>query len=218
MSKPVLVIGAGGHAAVLVDILRLLKRPILAIVSPNTELKRAIFENIKHLNHDDDILQYTPDEVELVNGIGSIPNGSKKEQLRVKLYSSFKSKGYQFSNVISPQAIISPFATLAEGAQVMPNAVIQAGAFIGENSIINTSVVIEHDCQIGAHNHIAPGVIISGDVNIQDHVHIGTGVSIIQGINIQKNSIVGAGATITKDVLADTITHPARNFVKGKTV
>jgi sugar O-acyltransferase (sialic acid O-acetyltransferase NeuD family) len=217
MNKPVIILGSGGHAAVLADMLQQVNRPIAAIVSPDRNPSNAVFKDIKHLYNDDDILEYAPGDVELVNGIGSVPIGMRSEPLRVKLYRYFKSHGYHFSRVVSPHAIISPYATLAEGAQVMANSVIQTDASIGENTIINTAAVIEHDCSIGAHNHIAPGVIISGDVSTEEQVHIGTGASVVHGIRIAKLSIVGAGAVITKDIPAETIVYPAKVFVKGRT-
>jgi len=215
MNKPVLIIGAGGHAAVLVDILKQLNQEIIALVSPEKKLSHTVFDGILHLQNDDDVLQYNPEKVTLINGIGSIPSDSKNAPLRTKLYQHFKVHGYQFSNVISPYAIISPYATIAEGVQVMANSVIQTGASIGENSIINTAAVIEHNCEIGSHNHIAPGVILSGNVRTEELVHIGTGANVIQGIKIEKNTVVGAGAVISKNVPSDSIVYPARSSVKG---
>lgn len=216
MNKPVIIIGSGGHAAVLADMLQQVNRSIAAIVSPDKTLCHDVFKGIKHLHDDNDILKYAPTDVELVNGIGSVPNDSHSEPLRVNLYHYFKSHGYHFSMVVSPHAIVSSYATLAEGVQVMTNTVIQTGASIGENSIINTAAVIEHNCKIGAHNHIAPGAIISGDVITEEHVHIGTGANVIHGINIAQHSIVGAGAVISKNIPAKTIVYPAKVFVKGR--
>ena len=218
MNKPILIIGAGGHAAVLVDMLKQLDQEIIALVSPEKTLGHAIFDGILHLQNDDDVLQYSPQEVTLVNGIGSIPANSKNAPLRTKIYQHFKSRGYQFSSVISPYAIISPYATLAEDVQIMANTVIQTGASIGENSIINTAAVIEHDCEIGSHNHIAPGAVLSGNVHTEEHVHVGTGASVIQGINIEKNTVVGAGAVVSKNIPSDSIVYPARSSVKGKSI
>jgi len=218
MNKPVIVIGAGGHAAVLVDTLKQLNQEVIAVVSPENALSHAVFDGVLHLQNDDDVLRYSPQEVTLVNGIGSIPEGSIKASLRTKLYQHFKTHGYQFSSVISPYAIISPYATLAEGVQIMANSVIQTGAIIGENSIINTAAVIEHDCNIGSHNHIAPGAVLSGSVRTGEHVHIGTGASVIQGVNIDKNVVVGAGAVVSKNVPSESIVYPARSSVKRKSI
>jgi sugar O-acyltransferase (sialic acid O-acetyltransferase NeuD family) len=208
--KPVIVLGAGGHAAVLIDILKQQKRKIVAIVSPDFTQKGPVFDGIEVLLQDKDVLNFEPETITLVNGIGSIP-GNK---LRENLYKDFIDKGYHFETVVSDNAIVSHYAILADGVQVMAGAVIQVGTSIGANCIINTSAIIDHDCEIGRHNHIAPGATLSGGVVTGDGVHIGTGANIIQLITVGADVVVGAGTTITKDVEKNTICYPARIFKK----
>jgi len=212
MNKPIVVLGGGGHASVLVEILRQLNQPIAAIVSPKLDENKLVFVGIKHLINDDDVLSFPPDSVLLVNGIGSLPGN----QLRQEIYLRFASLGYHFLTLVSPHAIVSDYARLEDGVQIMANAVVQTGVEIGDNSIINTSASIDHDCRIGAHNHIAPAVTFSGDVTTGDSVHIGTAAIVIQGVHIGFNAVVGAGSIITKSVDADTICYPAKTINKGK--
>lgn len=208
--KPVIVLGAGGHAGVLVEILKLQKREIIAVVNPGHKQRGPVFEGIKVLVQDEDVLKFEPETVSLINGIGSIPG----DKLRENIYQSFIDKGYHFEAIVSDYAIVSPYAMLADGVQVMAGAVVQSGTTISANCIINTSAVIDHDCEIGRHNHIAPGAILSGGVITGDGVHIGTGANIIQLITVGADAVIGAGATITKDVEKNTICYPARIFKK----
>ncbi len=204
MNKPLLIIGAGGHASVLVDILRQQNRDITGIVSPKIESNIKVFEGIKHFNNDDDILKFDNHTIKLVNGIGSLPGNN----LRAFIYEKFKTLGYKFETVIANSAIVSDYAELKEGAQVFAGAIVQTNASIGENSIINTGAIIEHDCYIGIHNHIAPGATLSGQVSSKENVHFGTGSSVIQSINVNQNVVIGAGTTITKNVNKNTICYP----------
>jgi sugar O-acyltransferase (sialic acid O-acetyltransferase NeuD family) len=208
--KPVIVLGAGGHAAVLIDILKQQKREVIAIVSPGLMQKSSIFDGIKVLLQDEDVLKFEPETISLVNGIGSIPGS----MIRENIYKGFIDKGYHFETVVSDNAIVSPYSILADGVQVMAGAVIQVGTMISENCIVNTSAVIDHDCEIGCHNHIAPGATLSGGVMTGPGVHIGTGANIIQLVTIGAGVVVGAGATITKNVEKNTICYPARIFKK----
>jgi sugar O-acyltransferase (sialic acid O-acetyltransferase NeuD family) len=208
--KPVIVLGAGGHAAVLIDILKQQKRKIVAIVSPHLTQKGPVFDGIEVLLQDKDVLKFESETITLVNGIGSIP-GNK---LRENVYKDFIDKGYHFETVVSNNAIVSPYAILADGVQVMAGAVIQVGTRVGANSIINTSAIIDHDCEIGRHNHIAPGATLSGGVITGDGVHIGTGANIIQLITIGADVVVGAGTAITKNVDKNTVCYPAHIFKK----
>lgn len=210
MSKPLLVLGAGGHASVLIEILRRQGRTPLAMVAPHWEAGCAALANIPCWHDEGKILALSPDDVELVNGIGSLPG----HRLRAELFARYQTLGYHFARVVSPHAIVSDYAKLAEGVQVMAGAIIQTGAQIGPNTIINTGAIVDHDCQIGADNHIAPGSVLSGGVTTGDRVHVGTGAAVIQGIMIGDDTIIGAGATVTRSLDAARIAYVARGSVR----
>lgn len=198
VSKPVIIIGAGGHARVLISSLKSLQREIVGILSPGTELIGRIVAGIRILGNDDKINDYAPDSVELVNGLGSVTLPEKRQDIYVK----FKQNGYSFANVFHPSSVIVDNVQLGEGVQVMAGAIIQTGCVIGDNAIINTGAVVEHDCIIGAHVHVAPGAVLSGGVSIGAMTHIGTAAAIIQGVKIGMSVVVGAGAVVVNDVLA----------------
>lgn len=212
MSKPVILLGAGGHASVLYDTLQRLSIEVIAIVAPKDGNELTLFSGVKRLEHDAQVYEYRPDSVLLVNGIGSLPENN----LRKKLYDTFTARNYKFMTVISPTADVSPYAKLSNGVQVMSGTVIQAGTEISENVIINTRVSVDHDCVIKAHCHIAPGVTLSGDVVLGQCVHVGTGASIIQGLAVGDNSVIGAGACVTKSIKANSKVYPAKVFIQEK--
>lgn len=209
MSKPVLVLGAGGHAAVLVDMLRQLNHTIIGLVAKDKPADKPVFAGIPYYAADDDVLAFDIGDVLLANGIGLLPGSNT----RAKVQQQFKQAGYQFITVVSSRAIVSDYSSLAEGVQIMPGAIINANSVIGTGTIINTGAIIEHDCSIGCYNHIAPGVTLSGDVSTGDYVHIGTGASVIHGINIGDNVMVGAGATVTKNLDSNKKLYVAKPFL-----
>jgi len=194
-NKPLIIIGDGGHANTLIDILNLNKLKIIGIAS-NNELKKDLM-GIKVYKDNQIIEKYNKNEIELVNGIGSVPYKQKK---RIEINNYFKSYGYKFKSVIHPSAIIGTNVILDDGVQVMAGAVIQNNCKIGSDSIINTGAIIEHDCLIGNNCHIAPGSVICGNVKCGQNTHIGAGSVVIQGISIGKNTIIGAGSSIYKNV------------------
>jgi sugar O-acyltransferase (sialic acid O-acetyltransferase NeuD family) len=210
LTKPLVIIGGGGHASVLLDILLQQDREILGFVCPKVDPSRSIFSNIQHYANDSDVLNWSTNSIRLVNGLGSLPN----EALRNIIYENFCNLGYEFETVIANSANVSGYSKLAQGCQILPGAIVQTGAQIGENTIINSGVIIEHDCKIGKNNHIAPNAVLSGGVMTQQDVHVGTGASIIQSIKIGANAIVGAGATVVKNIEASTIVYGAKNTIK----
>jgi sugar O-acyltransferase (sialic acid O-acetyltransferase NeuD family) len=208
MKVPVIMIGAGGHARVLISSLNALRREIIGILHPDLTLIGQSMAGINIIGNDDKVLEYAPDSIELVNGIGSTSSTEKRKAV----YMKFKNDGYLFAAVVHPSATIMTDVQLGEGAQVMAGALVQTGCVIGDNAIINTGAIIDHDCLIGAHAHIAPGAVLSGEVQVGAMTHIGTAATIIQGIKIGSEAIIGAGAVVIKDVLPGKkmIGNPAR--------
>lgn len=205
--KPAIVMGSGGHARVLLGMLRRLQVPILGIVDPNRPVS-SDFAGIRILGDDEIIFNYTNNQVQLVNGIGSLPGDAGRRAL---LFDSFQRRGYHFNKLIDPNAFVDCDTVLASGVQVMAGVIIQTGTKIAENSIINSGAIVEHDCKIGKHVHLAPGAVLSGGVEVGDHVHIGTGATVIQGIRIGEGSVLGAGSVVTSDVGCRQIVYPARS-------
>jgi sugar O-acyltransferase (sialic acid O-acetyltransferase NeuD family) len=209
MNLPVIILGAGGHAKVLIDALKLRSVEIAGIVDPDQEKHGTSILGIPVIGDDDIVLKKAPGTIMLVNGIGSV----KQPKLRKQLFDSFKSKGFTFASVLHPSAVVAPDVVLGEGCQVMACAVIQPGSRIGINVIVNTKASVDHDCIISDHVHISPGVTLSGGVTIGRMAHIGAGATVVQGMNIGDNCLVGAGAVVIEDVPAETQVFgvPAKN-------
>jgi UDP-perosamine 4-acetyltransferase len=211
MSLPVIVIGAGGHAKVLIDSLLRSSVTITGIVDPSPELKGKELLGVAILGGDEIVDTYRPTEILLVNGLGSVGIPAKRREI----YDTFKAKGYSFAPVVHPSAIIATDVVISEGAQIMAGAVIQPGSCIGSNAIINTRASVDHDCTIGDHVHVAPGVTVSGGVSIGDGSHVGTGVTLIQGVSLGRSCLVAAGAVVIKNIVDGGMVRgvPAREFV-----
>lgn len=201
MNKPVIIIGNGGHASVLIETLLAQGREIIGYTDIEENKKDA---TLMYLGTDDIISEnYNCEEIELVLGLGSI----KVTAIRGNLFEYFTELGFTFSQVIHPTAIISPSVTLGQGVQIMAGVILQTNASIGDNSIINTGTTIDHDCVIGKYVHIAPGSTLSGGVEVGDNCHIGTGTTIIQNIKIGKKTTIGAGAVVVRNIGAEKIVY-----------
>ncbi|MDA6066564.1 acetyltransferase [Idiomarina abyssalis] len=205
--KKVLLVGAGGHASVCLDLCIRNNISLFAVVSP--EHPSAAFKQLQWLQSDNDVLTFDTNDVVLINGLGSLPYDHKRQEI----YQFFATRGYDFMSINDPSAIISDNATLNTGVQVLPRAIINSGALIKENSIINSGAIIEHDVTVGQNCHIAPGANLSGGVNVGNNVHIGTGANIIQGLTIGHNSIIAAGATVNKSIPDNHIVYAPKMTV-----
>jgi sugar O-acyltransferase (sialic acid O-acetyltransferase NeuD family) len=194
LELPVIVIGGGGHAKVLVSTLLLCHRSILGFVDLNPTAPPLL--GIRRLGSDGAVRLHAPDDVKLVNGVGS--TGSTA--IRQNVYDRFTRERYCFATVIHPSAVVAPEVQIEDGVQVLAGAVVQTGCRLGANVIVNTGARIDHDCIIDSHVHVAPGVTLCGAVHVCTGAHIGAGATVIQGIRIGAGSVVGAGALVIRDV------------------
>lgn len=198
MDRAVIVIGAGGHARVLLDALREADgMRVIGLTDTDANRLGEAVSGLPILGDDRWLLQtHAPDTVTLVNGLGSV----RDTRLRRELFRFFKARDYRFERVMHLSAVLAADVQLGEGVQIMAGAIVQTGAVLGANAIINTGAVVDHDCGIGDHAHIAPGATLSGNVIVGAGAHVGTGACVIQGLRIGKDALVGAGAVVVRDV------------------
>lgn len=208
--KPVILLGSGGHARVLLGMLRLQDIHAIGIADPHRPSSED-YLGLSILGDDSAILNYDCNQIELVNGIGSLPGDGGK---RAALYENFLHHGYRFKTLIDVRAFIAGDAELAQGVQVMTGVIIQTGTKIAANCIINTGAILEHDCRLGRHVHVAPGAVLCGGVEVGDYVHIGAGATVIQGLRIGEGSVIGAGSVVTRDVGAGHVVYPPRSHIQ----
>jgi len=196
----VIILGAGGHAKVVAEILRLSgKYDLIGLLDP--ALSGRIVGGLPVLGGDELLPRLKSEGVSAVFvGVGGIGDN----MTRTKLFEKAISMGFTPINAIHPSAIISSSARVGCGVAIMARAVINSEAEIGDNVIINTGAVVEHDCRIEAHVHVSPGAILCGGVVVSRSAHIGAGAVIRQGINIGEFAGVGAGAVVIRDVEAST--------------
>lgn len=192
---PVIVLGAGGHARVVLSALFSMGIKVLGCVEKDDKrIGEKVHLGANIIGSEAKVLEYSPKEIFLVNGLGSVGVGNARRDCFVR----FIDLGYSFCKVIHSKAIVESDVVLGEGCQIAAGVVVQTGTTIGRNVILNTGSLIDHDCEIGDHCHIAPGCVISGGVVIGMNTHVGVGASIIQGVQIGRGCLLGAGAVVTK--------------------
>ena len=194
--RPVIILGGGGHAAVLVDLLGVIGAEVLGVIAPEAETPAVYLPGIPYLGCDDDLTTHQPSSVCLVNGVGAVGDVSSRRD-----HFEWSTKlGYAFATLIHPASVIASGVTLSPGAQIMAGAVLQTAVSIGENTVVNTRASLDHHCRIGAHAFVGPGAVLSGEVTVGPEAFIGTGASVIQGITLGDRCLVGAGAAVVSDV------------------
>ena len=194
MQKSLILIGCGGHAKSIIEIVESTHNwQILGLVGSKEELNKKIL-GYDVIGTDED-LKYLREKVSYCFiSIGQIKNSQKRYAISEKLIKL----NFKFPNLLASSSIVSNHAKLKYGISIGHGAIINAGANIGENCIINSNALIEHDAKVGKFSHISTGVLINGNVKIGKNSFIGSGSIIREGIEIPENSIIGAGQTILK--------------------
>jgi len=191
--RPLVLLGAGGHALVLLALAVAAGHSIKGVCDPRLVAGGAQrWHGLPVLGDDSAAEAESPAAVGLINGIGQLPGGTARKQL----FERMCLRGFQFPALVHPAAWIAPGVELGEGAQIMAGAIIQPGSRIGANSIVNTRAGIDHDCTVGADVHIAPGATLCGGVTIGNGAFIGAGAILTHGATVGCDAFVHAGATL----------------------
>jgi sugar O-acyltransferase (sialic acid O-acetyltransferase NeuD family) len=195
-AEAIVVIGGGGHAKVVISILRKLKRHrILGY----TDLKdNGALLGVPYLGSDRELaaLAVERNKVNAVLAVGQVGLGDQRYELWTRLHSL----ALFFPLIVSPSAIVNEEVSGGEGAVVMDGAIVNSGANIGRGAIMNTNSTVEHDVVLEDWVHVAPGATISGGVTVGRFSMIGAGATVIEGRKIAAGCMVGAGATVVRDL------------------
>lgn len=195
------VIGAGGNARVVIDIIMETHHyandsKILVYDDSSNEVGKEFYRGSIRAGKIAELLASLPDyqrrPVIYVNTIGN-------PVVRRGICQLFPEE-IIWKNIIHPTAQISPTAKLGHGNIIYPGAVINAAAEIGNFNLINTYADVEHDCIVGNYNSISPRVVLCGGVKMGSGNMIGAGAVVIPLVKIGDDNVVGAGAAIIRQV------------------
>lgn len=138
-------------------------------------------------------------------------------KLRQRVTSKLQELGFSFATAIAQSAYVSPSAIVGSGTVIMPKAVVGASAKIGQGVVLNTASSVDHDVDIGDFVHVAPGCHLAGNVRVEQGAMLGIGTCVIPERHIGAWAILGANSTVVRDVPAGTtyIGTPARQSSAG---
>lgn len=203
--KTLILWGAGGHAAVVLDIAVAMGcfDPVALVDDGQPDCSSL---HAPLLGSGRVLLSMPPGmDCQFLVSIGD-------NQARARCFEAALRAGRLPATLIHPSAIISPLAVIGRGTVVMARAVINSRAVIGQNCIVNTGAVVEHDCLVADHVHIGPGALLGGGVQIQSYVSMGLGAIALPKAVIGQSAVIGAGGVVLDAVPASAtaVGVPAR--------
>lgn len=204
--EPTIVLGAGGHAKVIIEILResAAYQPIGCLGQMPENCHDLL--GVPILGNDDQL------DVIRARGIQYAFVAIGDNRVRQMLIERVRRAGFRLAQAISPRATISPSAQLGDGVAIMPGAHVGTETRLGEGVIVNTRAVVDHDGLLGSCVHIGPAAALAGCVHVGEQAFIATGSSVIPHRRIGARTIVGAGSVVVRDLPSDVVAYgsPAR--------
>jgi sugar O-acyltransferase (sialic acid O-acetyltransferase NeuD family) len=196
---PIVGLGAGTHAKSVLEAIRSAADFEVRVLLDDDE-RRAGRELLGFPISGADQLERLRDDgvTHAFVGVAGIADNSARRGVFERLVAA----GFELPPIVHASAVVSPWAELDRGAQVLAGAIVNAGATIGEGAIVNTGAIVEHDCRIEAHAHLAPGARLAGLSTVGRGAHVGIGAVLIESVRVGEGALVGAGAVVIRDVPA----------------
>lgn len=202
----VLIVGAGGHGRVVLDILRASRQhKVLGFLDADPALAGTEVSSVPVLGHPQHLLKLRGKAKGAIVAVGD-------NRARLSYATHLSSAGLELITAVHPAAVVSPTATVGRNTVICAGAIIGPDTRIGDSVIINTSAVVDHECQVADGVHIAPGALLAGRVKVEAGAFVGLGAKIIQCLTVASHATVGAGTVVIRDVASGStvVGVPAR--------
>ena len=191
-SKPLIIVGAGGHGRVVLDAAREAQMMVAGFIDTiamtGTDVNgspvlggNALLQDLGCLNAHIFIV-----------AIGDQHARGDLSRLLLERAS--------LATVIHPRTTLSESASIGVGTVITAGVIVNANAKVGRYCILNTGCTIDHDNDLADGVQVCPGAHLAGNVRCGTAGFIGTGAIVIPGISIGANAIVGAGSVVVRDV------------------
>ena len=139
------LIGAGGFARTLTDIVRQTKQFDHIIYLDDT-LKDGVSGCCSQY------VNYISDETAFFPAISD-------NKLRKSWIDLLHKRQTKLATIIHPSAYVSPTVQIADGVAILSGAIVNTGCCLSSGVLVNCGAVIDHDCLIESCAHIKPRAV-----------------------------------------------------------
>ena len=168
LSRSLLILGAGGHGKVVLDVAESMKcYKIIHFLDDGKEVGAEVLGH-QVVGKVSECYLHSRNYTDAIVALGN-------NEVRLELTKRLQELGYHIPIVVHPTSVVSQYASIKEGTVIMPQAVVNADSRIGKACIINTGTIIEHDCMVGDGTHIAYRAVLGGEAKVGDEVLVDIG-------------------------------------------
>jgi len=171
MTKNLLILGAGGHGAVV-------KETALALgcygkvdfLDDKAEIAIGKFKDIKNFVDD------------YHHAFVSVGNNEQRK----KLIEELNDAGFHLPVLVHPTAYISPLVTIGKGSIVSATAVVNSNVLVETGCIISIGALVDHDSIVGEYSHINSGAVVKAGSRVDRLTKIDAGMVYMNDAELKK--------------------------------
>ncbi|WP_274648617.1 acetyltransferase [Paenibacillus humicola] len=203
--KEIVVVGAGGHAKAVIDVLEKSGGHRIVGVLDSYKPAGTAFFGYEVLGGYEWLHRH-----HVYGGIVAIGDN----WTRAKAVTDIRTicPTFKFVTAVHRNASVAKGVRIGEGTVLMAGAAANSDSQLGAHCILNTHASVDHDCIVGDFASLAPNAATGGNVRIGGYSAISLGASVIHSITIGEHSVIGAGATVLSDIESYSVAYgtPAR--------
>lgn len=203
----IVILGAGGHGRVVLDVLVQAKtHKAVGFLDNNKSLHGRRVDGLPILGGLERLQDLRDRGIRgAIVAIGD--NGVRRAMADV-----LDQEGFTLVNAIHPSAQLATTVSTGKGVVIAAGALVCAHCQIGDYGILNTGCIIDHESMIGTCAHICPGVRLAGHVTVEAGAFVGIGATVVQNIRVGFEAVIGAGSVVVNDVqpMTTVVGVPAR--------
>ena len=202
MKNDLLIIGAGGHSRVLIDIaIKMNHFNLIGLIDNQVSIGSKVC-GVPVLGTDLDLQQMFDDNPNLKIIVG-IADNSIRNKIFLRLKDIFPLNC--FATLIHPSAQIGVETKIGVGVAIMAGCVINSDSQIGDFTIVNTRASLDHENDLGAFASVGPNVVTGGNVKVGKGTALEISTTVGHNVIIGENSVIGAGSLVLKDCNSNSV-------------
>jgi sugar O-acyltransferase (sialic acid O-acetyltransferase NeuD family) len=182
------VIGAGGHAQVVISTARASGWNVVAVLDDDPAklgtrvLGAEVLGPVNQLG-----------KIETDAAVIAIGDNAARKEIASRIDADW-------ATIVAPSASVDASVVIGPGTVVFAGAVIQPDTVLGQHAIVNTGATVDHRCKIGDFAHVCPGANLTGEVEADEGALLGTNASLKPRVRVGAWATVGAGGVVVHDV------------------
>ena len=211
MSERIVVIGGGGAAREMLDVIDAINSvgdrhiEVLGVLDDGQPDEEKLAAYGTELLGSVEDLAGLPSDVGYAIGIGA-PG--------VRSAVDTRAGGRSCPVLVHPTAVLGRRVELGPGTLVAAGAVFMNHVVTGRHVHVSVNCSIGHDVRLGDYVEVSPLVALSGFVTASEGAFFGTGAKVNPGLRVGARATLGAGAVAVRDVAPDVtaVGVPARTL------